>query len=135
LSAVSSARFDLGSLPGTNEPRLRLLPSQPNTGWNQYRYQLAAGLTFDNKVLTWEVLGHLDNSKPSGSLKATYKYTMQDWRLDAGLGLNAGPGNFSGQTSFGLVSTRKNLPLEIKTQAELDAHGKYTIQTNLVLKF
>jgi len=135
LTAMTSARFDLGALPGSNEPRLRLLPAQPQTGWNQYHYRVAAGLSFKNDVLTWDLLGVVDNSKPSGSLKATYQHTFTDWRLQTGVGVEAGPGNFSGRATVGLASRRKDLPLEINTQAEVNSQGVYRVQTNLVFRF
>lgn len=135
LTAMASGRFEWGALPDSTEPRLRLRSSEPATGWNQYHYRVAAGLSFKNDVLTWDLLGVVDNSKPSGSLKATYQNTFGDWRVQGGLGVDAGPGNYSGRGTVGIVSTRKDLPLELNTAAELNSQGVYRVQTNLVFRF
>lgn len=135
LTAMTSARFDLGALPGSNDPRMRLLPSEPLTGWNQFRYQVVAGLSFKNSTLTWDLLGLVDNTRPSGTLKATYRTNLGDWRLQASGGINAAFGKVSTQGTLGLTSRRPGLPLEINAQGDLDSHGMYKVQTNLVFRF
>ncbi len=105
LSAMTSAQFDLGALPGSKDPRLRLLSSEPPGGWNQYHYRVAAGLSFKDHILTWDLMGVVDNNQPSGSLKATYHHNFGGVGLDATLG------------------------------ADINAKGVYTVQTNLVLHF
>jgi len=137
LSAVASGKFDLGAAKNGNEPRLRLRPSRPASGWNQFDYRLAAGLKYagegKDKGLSLEILAIVNNNQFGGRLTGKYQHSWTDWRLKAELSGEVGPAQQAVRGTLGLERMGA-IPVELNAQGKFDSQGVYQLQTNLVFR-